>query len=184
MALTENDKHALASIARAALSAAVAGGKHFAPDDPGLPNLLEKRGCFVTLKTNNRLRGCLGCFTSEQPLYRTVAEYTRFSALDDPRFSGQRIREDELPAVAIDVSCLTPLAPCAEPENITLGMHGIYVRSGMRSGCFLPQVATETGWNVEEFWGHCCRDKAGLDWDAWRRPEVECMTFTADVFDA
>ncbi len=52
------------------------------------------------------------------------------------------------------------------------------------SGCFLPQVAEETGWSVEEFWSHCCRDKAGLDSDAWRRPDAERMTFTADVFDA
>ncbi len=183
MALTERDRHALAGIARAALAAAVRG-EGFVPEDPGLPDLLEKRGCFVTLKTGGRLRGCLGCFRSEQPLYRTVAEYACFSALKDPRFSGERLREGELPSVEVDISCLTPLAPCAEPEKITLGVHGIYVRSDGLSGCFLPQVAEETGWSVEEFWGHCCRDKAGLDWNAWQRPDTECMTFTADVFDA
>ncbi len=183
MALTERDKQALAAIARASLAAAVRGEK-YVPDDPGLPDLLENRGCFVTLKTGGRLRGCLGCFTSEQPLYRAVAEYTRFSALEDPRFAGQRIRESELSSVAIDISCLTPLAPCPEPEKIILGVHGIYVRANGCSGCFLPQVAEETGWSAEEFWSHCCRDKAGLDGDAWRMPGTECMTFTADVFDA
>lgn len=181
MALTDADKKALAGIARESLAAAVKGVR-YAPEDPGLPDLLENRGCFVTLRTGGRLRGCLGCFTSELPLYRAVAEYARFSALEDPRFEGRRIREDELGGVEIDVSCLTPLAACDDPENITLGVDGIYVRAGGRSGCFLPQVATETGWSVDEFWGHCCRDKAGLEWDAWRRPDVECMTFTAEAF--
>lgn len=181
MALTDSEQRSLGGIARAALAAAVRG-EQFVPEDPGLPGLLEKRGCFVTLKTGGRLRGCLGCFTSDLPLYRAVAEYARLSALKDPRFSGARLRESELPAVDIDVSCLTPLAPCAEPEKITLGVHGIYVRSGGCFGCFLPQVAEETGWSAEEFWSHCCADKAGLDRDAWRRPETECMVFTADVF--
>lgn len=184
MALTETDKAFLAEIARNALAAAVQGGSYAPPVPDALPNLLEHRGCFVTLKTNDQLRGCIGCFTSDQPLYQTVADYTRHSALDDPRFAHHRLRESELPAVAIDISALTPLVRCDEPEKIILGVHGIYVRSGGRGGCFLPQVATETGWSVEEFWGHCCRDKAGLDWDAWRHPGAECMTFTADVFDA
>lgn len=183
MALTEKDKHTLGMISRAALKAAVTG-ERYAPADPGRPTLHDRRGCFVTLKTNAQLRGCLGCFTSDNPLYQTVADYTRFSALDDPRFTRNRLRENELPNVAIDISCLTPLAPCGDPESITLGTHGIYVKSHGRAGCFLPQVATETGWTVEEFWGYCCRDKAGLDWDAWRRPDTQCLIFTADVFDA
>ncbi len=181
MALTEKDRQALAAISRAALAAAIKG-EEYAPADPGLPALRERRGCFVTLKTDDRLRGCLGCFTSDKPLYRAVADYTCFSALDDPRFAHNRLRESDLPNIAIDISCLTPLAPCAEPEKITLGVHGIYVKSHGRAGCFLPQVATETGWSVEEFWGHCCRDKAGLEWDAWKKPGIELMTFTADVF--
>ncbi len=183
--LTDRDKRFLGAIARAALTAAVRG-EHYAPPAPDTdsPALLAHCGCFVTLKTDNALRGCIGCFTANQPLYQTIAAYTRASALEDPRFTNNRIRESELPRVALDISCLTPLAPCAEPEKITLGTHGIYVRNGRHAGCFLPQVATETGWNVEEFWGHCCQDKAGLPWDAWKRPDTECLTFTAEIFDA
>lgn len=182
MALDAEDREVLGRLARQSLAAAV-NGRPFSPDDPGRPALLERRGVFVTLKTGDRLRGCLGCFASDQPLYLAVADYARYSALDDPRFAHNRLRPDELDAVAVDISALTPLEPCPGPENIVLGVHGIYVSKGARSGCFLPQVATETGWTVEEFWGHCCRDKAGLDWDAWRDPSVTVMTFTADVFD-
>lgn len=185
MTLTEKDKRTLAAVARAALAAAVRGEAYAPPaPEPEQPALLENRGCFVTLKTDDQLRGCIGCFTSPNPLYQTIAEYTRASALEDPRFRGNRIREAELQNVAMDISCLTPLAPCPNPENIILGTHGVYVRANGRAGCFLPQVATETGWSVEEFWGHCCRDKAGLSWDAWTHPATDRMTFTADVFDA
>lgn len=183
MTLDADDKEALAKIAREALKDAVVG-KSRQPSDPGREALLERRGCFVTLKTGGRLRGCLGCFVSDQPLYRTVAEYAAYSATEDPRFAGDRLRPDDLPDVGVEVSVLAPLEPCPEPEKIVLGKHGIYVRADGRSGCFLPQVATEMRWGLEEFWGRCCRDKAGLPWNAWRDPKTELMTFTTETFDA
>lgn len=154
-------------------------GEEYLPADPGLAELEMKCGCFVTLKTQGNLRGCLGCFTSPEPIWKTALAYARHSALDDPRFGGRRLRADELDRVEVSISVLSPLAPCADPEAIRLGVDGIYVKSGGRSGCFLPSVARETGWGVEDFWGHCCQDKAGLEWDAWRRPGVELYTFTA-----
>ena len=53
-----------------------------------------------------------------------------------------------------------------------------------RSGCFLPQVATEIGWNKQEFLSYCCSRKAGLKPDAWKDPETEVYLFTADIFGA
>ena len=182
MTLDGDDRRIVARLIRESLAAAVTG-REYVPPRQDRPALLEKRGCFVTLKTRGELRGCIGCFTAERPLYQTVAAYARHSALDDPRFSGRRLRPEELESVAVDVSILSPLEPCAEPEAIVPGVHGIHVSNGTQSGCFLPQVATETGWSVEELWGHCCRDKAGLDWDAWRKPGIRLMTFTAEVFD-
>jgi uncharacterized protein, PH0010 family len=179
---SEKEKQLLASISRDALSAAVNQQPYSSPI-PDDANLQLHCGCFVTLKTKGNLRGCIGCFSSDRPIYETVANYTRISALEDPRFSKNRIMPAELPLVEMDVSVLTPLAECKNPEGISLGIDGIYVQKGMRSGCFLPQVATETGWNVGEFWGHCCRDKAGLPWDAWKQPDVVCQTFTAEIID-
>ena len=183
MPLSADDKLVLGRIARQSLAAALAG-KDYLPD-PGLaasPGLRERRGCFVTLRKYGALRGCLGCFSSSEPLYLAVAAYARHSALDDPRFAGSRLSLGDLPEVEMEISALAPLRPCSDPENISLGLHGIQVSRGGRSGCFLPQVAEETGWSVEEFWGHCCRDKAGLAWDAWRDPATSLMTFTAEVF--
>lgn len=182
MPLDDDDKRTLCRIARASVTAAVAGGGQ-RPENPGRPRLEDRRGCFVTLRTAGALRGCLGCFASEEPLYRAVADYARYSALDDPRFVLHRLRPEELPGLDIDISVLSPLEPCPDPTKIVLGVHGIHVRRGGRSGCFLPQVATEQGWSREEFLGYCCRDKAGLEWDAWRHPDTTVMTFTAEVFD-
>lgn len=182
MALDDAAKKVLCGIARQSLAAALEN-RPYRPAAPTCPGLEEKRGCFVTLRTNGELRGCLGCFTSENPLYLTVADYTRFSALDDPRFASRRLRPEDTASVHIDISALTPLEPCPDPRAIVLGEHGIYVKKGARSGCFLPQVATEMGWNLEEFLGYCCRDKAGLDWFAWRDPGTDIMVFKAEVFD-
>lgn len=182
MPLDDADKRTLCGIARESLAAAISD-LPYEPANPGRPNLEEKRGCFVTLRTGRSLRGCLGCFTSEEPLYLAVARYAGYSALEDPRFVSNRLRPEEVPTVAIDISALTPLEPCPDPERIVPGVHGIYVKRGGRSGCFLPQVATEMRWGLEDFLGHCCRDKAGLEWDAWRDPATTVMTFTAEVFD-
>ena len=50
------------------------------------------------------------------------------------------------------------------------------------SGCFLPQVATETGWTKEEFLSYCCSHKAGLAPDAWEDEKTDIFLFTAEVF--
>ncbi len=63
------------------------------------------------------------------------------------------------------------------------GEHGIIVRRGDRSGCFLPKVAGERGWSAEETLSNCCTMKAGLAADAWREPGTEVCLFTADAFD-
>ncbi|MDR2390642.1 MAG: AmmeMemoRadiSam system protein A [Planctomycetota bacterium] len=184
MRLDLEDGLILGRIVCRSLAAALTGEKYVpALEEGARPALLEKRGCFVTLKKNGALRGCIGCFSSDAPLYHTAAIYARHSALDDYRFFNNRLGPDDLPDIEVEMSVLTPLTLCRYPERIILGDHGIHVSAGGRSGCFLPQVAIETGWTVEEFWGHCCQDKAGLPWDAWRRPETTLMTFTAEVFD-
>lgn len=180
--LEEEEREALLRIVCQALQAAVTG-EAYRPMDPGYPALRGQGGCFVTYKTHGQLRGCIGCFESAEPLYQTVARYAHASAREDPRFLDRPLTLVDLPGVRIDISVLSPLERTAEPEAITLGVHGIHVRRGMQSGCFLPQVATETGWSVEEFWGMCCRHKAGLPAGAWRDPGTECSIFTAEVVE-
>jgi len=180
-------RRALLAVARSAVEAAVRGEPTpvFPPEALAGTvgdELAEPRGCFVTLKTRGRLRGCLGHFEADAPARERVREMARASALDDPRFAGDRIRPDELGDVEIEISLLHPREKIDDPLSIEIGRDGIYVRRGARAGCFLPQVATETGWTKEEFLSNCCSHKAGLAPDAWRDPGTEVLRFRAEVF--
>jgi len=143
--------------------------------------LQEKHGAFVTLKTHGQLRGCIGCFTSTAPLYQLVSEMAIASARDDTRFEFNRVRPEELNSVTIEISVLSPLKRIKDPLDFELGKEGIYITKDGQSGCFLPQVATDTGWSKEEFLTHCCKDKAGLPANAWKSGEAEIYTFTAEI---
>jgi AmmeMemoRadiSam system protein A len=181
--MNEAQRHLLLQIARDSVRAAVTGmpAPKLQSDDP---ILTAACGCFVTLKTGERLRGCIGQFVSDVPLVELVSEMARASATKDPRFFASRITERELNGLHIEISVLSPLERTHDPLRLRLGVDGIYIRNGYASGCFLPQVATETGWTVEEFLSFCCAHKAGLPPDAWKDPETEVYLFTAEVFDA
>jgi AmmeMemoRadiSam system protein A len=118
------------------------------------------------------------------PLIELIVEMTIASATEDPRFAGSRIKTSELNKLDIEISVLSPLKKTDDPLSLRLGVDGIYIKRGFASGCFLPQVATETGWSKEEFLSYCCAHKAGLEPEAWKDPETEVSLFTADVFGA
>ena len=148
------------------------------------PELNAPCGCFVTLKNHSRLRGCIGQFISDSPLIELVGQMAKSSATGDPRFFADPISAGELDQLDVEISVLSPLERTNEPLSLRLGVDGIYIKKGRTSGCFLPQVATETGWSKEEFLSYCCAHKAGLAADAWREPETEVYLFTAEVFGA
>ena len=143
--------------------------------------LSEQRGCFVTLTNAGRLRGCIGTFQPHAPLAEMIVEMAR-AATRDPRFTSNPIASAELPELSIEVSVLSPLRETDEPAELTVGVHGIYIVSGARAGCFLPEVATDLGWNAQEFLTHCCKGKAGLAGDAWKNPDTQVYLFTSEKF--
>jgi AmmeMemoRadiSam system protein A len=144
--------------------------------------LTGKQGAFVTLRTHGQLRGCIGRFIADKPLWQMVEQMAVASAREDPRFLGMLLRPAELPELEIEVSVLSPLRRIRDPlEEVELGKHGVYVKRDFASGCFLPQVATETGWTKQEFLAQCCAGKAGLAADAWKDPRTEVYVFTAEI---
>jgi AmmeMemoRadiSam system protein A len=182
--LTDVQKQILLRTAKQTVEAAVNRGPVPAVEKTNDPALLAECGCFVTLKNNDDLRGCIGNFTADQPLIEMVREMAVASARHDTRFAGNPIRPAELPKLDIEISVLSPMEKTDSPMGLELGKHGIFITDGRRSGCFLPQVATETGWTTEEFLNYCCTHKAGLREYAWEEPEVEVYLFTAEVFGA
>jgi len=182
MALSAEDRSTLVSLARGAVEAAVVGRPCPSARVAG-GVLAEERGCFVTLTNRGRLRGCIGTFRPHAPLGEMVIEMAAAAATQDPRFTYNPITPAELPELTIEVSVLSPLQETDEPEKLALGVHGIYIVRGGYSGCFLPEVATDQGWGVEEFLDQCCVGKAGLEAGAWRDPETKVYLFSSEKFE-
>ncbi len=134
-------------------------------------------GAFVSLYNKGKLRGCIGSFFDSTPLPALI-ERLAVSAAKDHRFDS--VTYDEVSDLVIEISVLTPLKRINSINEIELGKHGIYIQKGGSSGTFLPQVAEKTGWSLEEFLGHCSKDKAGLGWDGWKTADI--YTYEAIVF--
>ena len=139
---------------------------------------MEQRGAFVTLKIDGALRGCIGHVIGVAPLWEAVQENAIAAGFRDPRF--EPLRREELSQVTIEISALTPLRP-ASPDEIVVGRDGILIERGASRGLLLPQVATEYGWNREQFLDHTCH-KAGLEAGCWRRADTVVSIFSAEVF--
>lgn len=166
MVLSEDEKMALLRLARATLEKTFSDNtekplEDFQKENSLSPALLSPSACFVTLTTRKDvLRGCIGCTTSDQPLFENVCEYTQHAALRDPRF--EPIKEIEIPGLVIHISVLGPLIPLPTLESVHIGRHGISVRNSSRRGLLLASVATKYRWSREEFLKQTCL-KAGLD---------------------
>jgi AmmeMemoRadiSam system protein A len=140
--------------------------------------LKEPRGAFVTLHEGGQLRGCIGTIEGRMPLARAVADNGAAAAVGDPRFPP--VTPDELSNLTLEISALTPLRAVDGPAGIEVGRHGILLGKQGRQAVFLPQVATEQGWDLPTTLGHLCR-KAGLPPDAWR-DGASLRVFEAEVF--
>jgi len=165
----ESDK--LISLARENIKSLLFNDKSITVDKEKLPAVFKvPLGAFVTLKIKGNLRGCIGRFISEEPLYQVVLESSRSSAFEDPRFSP--LTREELSKTDIEITVLGPMKKIKNINEIVLGRHGIYIKKDFRAGTMLPQVATENGWTVEQFLGYTSRDKAGLGWDGWKNADI------------
>jgi hypothetical protein len=177
--LNEAQKKRLLEIARKTIEGYIRDGSapEFSEEDE---TLNKEMGAFVTLHKNGQLRGCIGNMLGDGPLWRTVCTMSIQSATRDPRFRPVGI--DELDDIDIEISVLSPLEKIDDPKKIVMGKHGVMVRSAFRSGVYLPQVATETGWNREEFMNSLCAHKTGIAADSWKTGKCDIYIFSAEVF--
>jgi AmmeMemoRadiSam system protein B/AmmeMemoRadiSam system protein A len=142
-------------------------------------NLKRTAGVFVTLKKKGQLRGCIGTIIGSEPIYKGVMHNVLKAALQDPRFSA--VQKSELEDIEIEISVMTPLQLIDDYKTIRLGTDGVIIRKGTQQAVYLPQVATETGWDLDLFLGSLCR-KAGLPMTAYRDKGMDFYIFQALVF--
>lgn len=140
-------------------------------------------GVFVTLRTKGRLRGCIGTFAIQDSLEATLRDVA-VSATHDARFVKQPLVAEELDAVSLEVSLLSEPVRTSDPASLEVGRDGVLIRRGGQTGCFLPQVATERGWDAETFLSQCCTLKAGLPADAWQDAKTDVYVFETEVLES
>jgi AmmeMemoRadiSam system protein A len=177
MQLTVTQQRLLLEVARDAIRSILCGTlAQPLPQDPGLH---QPAGCFVSLHEirTHRLRGCVGRLDSRGPLAPTVQAMAK-SALEDPRFLHHPVIFTDLPSLDIELSVLSPLSPAANVLDFDPPNEGIYLTHGDRSGCFLPQVARETGWGREQLLDRLCTEKLGLPAITWKHPASRLHKFT------
>jgi AmmeMemoRadiSam system protein B/AmmeMemoRadiSam system protein A len=151
--------------------------------------LKKPRAAFVTLKkfvktvlpgprNDTELRGCIGDIMPRQPLYKSVIYNAINAAVNDRRFYP--VSKNELGDIEIEISVLTVPKPISSPKEIRIGADGVILSKNGRSAVFLPQVAPEQGWDVDETLTHLAV-KAGLSGNDWKEG-AHFETFQAVVF--
>lgn len=188
--LSDEEGAFLVKIARKAVEENLKDGRIISPPENVSPNLLEKRGVFVTINKvvngEKSLRGCIGFPYPVYPLIRAVIEASIESATRDPRFQPMTMRE--LNQVVFEVSVLTEpklidvKSPNEYPSKIKIGEDGLIVERGFYKGLLLPQVPVEWGWDEEEFLCQCCM-KAGLSPDCWVMKGTKIYKFQCIIFE-
>ncbi len=174
--MTQSEKNILLDLARDAVVSAVE--ETSSPEVPTEGICAIQGGAFVTLKINNRLRGCIGHFSGLGSLGKTIVSMAREAAVGDPRFFP--LLPEEIKNISIEISVLSPMERI-QVDDVQPGTHGLYVRKGLKAGTLLPQVASEEGWGRTTFLAHTCL-KAGLPPEAYMDDETEIFAYTAEVF--
>lgn len=178
--LTKDAQKELLQIARNSIDVYLTTGKipKFTTTNP---ELLNNGAVFVTLEKNHNLRGCIGTTEARMPIYEAVTQLAIASAVEDYRFSP--VTKNELKDVKIEISVLSPLKKISSATEIIEGKHGVVVKKGSRSGLFLPQVWEHPELSKKEaFLSELCRQKAGLETDAWKKGDADLYTFTVFAF--
>jgi AmmeMemoRadiSam system protein A len=146
-------------------------------------SLRSLRATFVTLKINNRLRGCIGALEARFTLVVDVAEHAYAAAFEDPRFAP--LRKEELPLLEVHLSILSPpeLIHVSSEDDLLKqlrpGIDGLVLRFGERRATFLPSVWEDIR-DPYVFLAQL-KQKAGLPLDFWS-DEMKTERYTTESF--
>ncbi|MGF1685513.1 AmmeMemoRadiSam system protein A [Photobacterium japonica] len=143
--------------------------------------LLRPGACFVTLKVNGQLQGCLGTTQAHSPLVLDVFNKARASAYQDRRFMP--LCEEQLDKLTIEVSVLSqPQVLEVESEQALidyLATHktGVILSDNYAQALFLPQVWEQITQPAE--FVRQLKVKAGWHGRYWS-PTMTVKTFTVN----
>jgi len=163
-----------------------AGRSRWLPAVDSLQGALRAPGaCFVTLRTDGALQGCIGSLVAHRPLGVDVAANAAAAAFDDPRLPPLTL--GDVATTEVHVSVLGPLLPLTVPDPGALrarlrpGVDGLLVEASGRRATFLPSVWAQVA-DVDEFLAALWR-KAGLLPGSW--PDgITLQTYRVQEFAA
>jgi AmmeMemoRadiSam system protein B/AmmeMemoRadiSam system protein A len=147
-------------------------------------SLKEKKGCFVTLYLNNKLRGCIGYIMPQKSLYQAVVDNAYNAAYKDPRFVP--VKKDEIKNLKIEISVLTIpekinyYSKDQLIEKLTPKIDGVIINKDNRSATYLPQVWDKIP-EKEIFLESLCL-KAGIDPDTWDYDKPDIFIYKVFAF--
>lgn len=183
--LTDSDKQALLEIAKRSVESWVRTSRMPSDPDPAVSaKVKENRACFVTLKKNGSLRGCIGSLQPRRPLIDDVRHNAVAAAVSDPRFDPVSV--GELGSLQYSISVLDlpkPLTGVSRqqlPAYLAKHRPGLIIEYKGRSSTFLPSVWEELSDPIE-FLQHLCL-KQGSDRDCWKSEDAAIQTYGAINF--
>jgi AmmeMemoRadiSam system protein A len=168
--------HVLLPLARSAIAARLGLGQAAHDDRPWLR---QQGACFITVKRDDKLRGCIGTLRAHRALADDVKANAVAAAFRDPRFAP--LDAGELAAIALEISVLSALESMSfadEPDalrQLRAGVDGVVFEYGHHTSTFLPQVWEDIR-EPAEFLAHL-KYKAGLPPDFWDR-DVRLSRYT------
>ncbi len=133
-------------------------------------------GVFVTLRLAGNLRGCIGSVYGSKPLCEELAEVACKAAFADPRFPP--LTAQEMSRLDIKVSLLSQPRQVESLDQIELGRHGLILRKPPFFGLFLPEVAREQGWDLDNYLKELAK-KSGIETGDWQGGELYSFTTTS-----
>ncbi|MGH8756301.1 MAG: AmmeMemoRadiSam system protein A [Burkholderiales bacterium] len=136
-----NAEQIVLPIARATIGQAL--GRQ-AMADESAPWLHQPRACFVTLKMNGELRGCIGSLKAQRSLLTDLKANALAAAFHDPRF--EPLTDDEFDYTRIEVSLISVIEPIYfvneqdALNQLRPAIDGIIFEYQSQHSTFLPQM--------------------------------------------
>jgi len=145
----------------------------------------QQCGTFVTLKSNDVLRGCIGNLEADGSIVDAVERNALNAAFNDHRF--QPLKAEELDGITIDISILSKpeVLDYSDSEDLISKLRpmvdGVILRHGKKGATFLPQVWSQLP-DPEQFLEHLCR-KAGLSPGMWQQEHLDIYIYQVQCFE-
>lgn len=143
------------------------------------PAFQRKRGVFVTLYTQDRLRGCMGSIRPQTSIRRGVKENALRAAFRDPRFPPLSAGEWEKLRIEISLLSTPERLKYSDPEELVSRLSrtrpGVILQKSSAMATYLPQVWDKIS-QPELFLSRLC-EKAGLSADAWKQGHITIDTY-------